>query len=249
MAKRILITGSGGPIGVNISRSLQKAKEKLVLIGTECNAYHTHLSITEKTLLIPPANKETAYVDSMQKLIDKEAIDMIFPTHPIEVRAIAKHKDKLSRVKTFLPPLEIIQTGQNKWASYQAFCKAEVPAPQTFLIETPKDLESCFKEISSKPIWVRGAGVPGQGIGVASLPCQELEHAKSWVDYWDGWGGMIASEYMSGANLTWCALYKEGKLLACQSRERLEYVLPHVSPSGITGAPAVSRTISRSDVF
>ena len=37
-------------------------------------------------------------------------------------------------------------------------------------------------------------------------------------------------------------LFAGGELVACQGRERLEYVIPHVSPSGITGAPAVTRT-------
>jgi carbamoyl-phosphate synthase large subunit len=40
------------------------------------------------------------------------------------------------------------------------------------------------------------------------------------------------------------AAFADGVLIATGLRERLEYVLPHVSPSGITGAPAVSRTLS-----
>ena len=39
------------------------------------------------------------------------------------------------------------------------------------------------------------------GIGVASLPCRTLEQAIQWVDYWQGWGGMIASEFLPGRNL------------------------------------------------
>ena len=54
---------------------------------------------------------------------------------------------------------------------------------------------------------------------------------------------MAASEYLPGSNLTWMALFSQGVLVAAAARERLEYVLPHVSPSGITGAPAVSRTV------
>jgi carbamoyl-phosphate synthase large subunit len=44
------------------------------------------------------------------------------------------------------------------------------------------------------------------------------------------------------------AAFDRGTLLAAASRERLEYVLPHVAPSGVTGAPAVTRTLHRDDV-
>ena len=66
--------------------------------------------------------------------------------------------------------------------------------------------------------------------------------------HFDGWGGFIASEFFPGDNLTWCGVFASGRLVACQSRQRLEYVIPHVSPSGITGAPAVSRTVSRPEL-
>jgi carbamoyl-phosphate synthase large subunit len=59
---------------------------------------------------------------------------------------------------------------------------------------------------------------------------------------------MAASEYLPGANLTWMGAFDRGRLLAAGTRERLEYVLPHVAPSGVTGAPAVTRTLERADV-
>jgi carbamoyl-phosphate synthase large subunit len=59
---------------------------------------------------------------------------------------------------------------------------------------------------------------------------------------------MVACEYLPGANLTWMCAFDRGRLLASAARERLEYVLPHVSPSGVTGAPAVTRTVRRPDI-
>jgi hypothetical protein len=55
---------------------------------------------------------------------------------------------------------------------------------------------------------------------------------------------MIVSEYLPGDNLTWMGLWDAGRLIACQGRKRIAYVIPHVSPSGITGAPAVSHTVT-----
>jgi carbamoyl-phosphate synthase large subunit len=151
-------------------------------------------------------------------------------------------------VRIFLPDAEAIAQADSKWETYQILLRAGVAVPRTAAIQTPADLERFFAEIETRPIWVRGSGAPGIGIGVASLPCRTVAHAHAWVDHHQGWGGFIASEYLPGRNLTWCGIYAKGKLIAAQSRERLEYVLPHVSPSGITGAPAVSRTIVRKDL-
>jgi carbamoyl-phosphate synthase large subunit len=58
----------------------------------------------------------------------------------------------------------------------------------------------------------------------------------------------MASEYLPGDNLTYLSVWHRGQLWASQVRQRLEYVIPHVSPSGITGAPAVCHTVVRPDV-
>lgn len=247
--KIILVTGSGGPMGSNVTRSLKMAAEPLFLIGTDCNKYHIPLSLTDKTVLIPPARDRDAYLEEMEKLVLREGVQCILPTHPVEVRTLASERQRFHGVKFLLPDYEAITTAQNKWATWQKLNEGGLPVPLTYLIESPGDLDACFGEIHRRPVWVRGAGVPGVGIGVASLPCKDARQAAAWIQYWDGWGGFIASEYLSGRNLTWLGLFCDGKLIACQGRERLEYVIPHVSPSGITGAPAVSKTVSRPDLL
>jgi biotin carboxylase len=246
--KKILVTGSGGPLGANITRSLGKAPGKIWMLGTEANRYHVHLSLTDETRLIPSAKSGEPYLQALENLAAEFGIEMFFPTHPVEVRTLAAHRDRFKGVRLFLPPLPVIKTADSKWETHQLLEKAGLPVPRTFLIRNEEDLKGAFKKIIERPVWVRGAGTPGTfGIGVASLPCREVEHAKAWIDHFKGWGGFIASEYLPGKNLTWTGVFKDGELIACQSRERLEYVLPHVSPSGITGAPAVSKTVHRSD--
>jgi carbamoyl-phosphate synthase large subunit len=59
---------------------------------------------------------------------------------------------------------------------------------------------------------------------------------------------MMASEFLPGDNLTWIGLWNQGTLITSASRRRLAYVIPHVSPSGITGAPAISEIVHREDL-
>ncbi len=243
-SRRILVTGSGGPLGSNVTRSLRAAPEPLVLLGTEANRYHVPLSLTERTFLVPRARETEAYLATLARLVSEEGIDLVMPTHPVEVRTIAAHRERLSPARLFLPPTETILTADSKWETFRVLRAAGIPVPDTFPVGHQDDLSAAFAAIPTRPVWVRGSGAPGIGIGIASLPCHKLEHAIAWVDHHHGWGGFIASRFLPGRNLTWCGLFQHGALMACQARERLEYVIPHVSPSGITGAPAVSRTIA-----
>lgn len=240
----VLLTGCGGPLGVNLTRSLRASSLRPRLVGSEANPWHRHLSSTEKTFIVPHASEATeAYLAELGRIIEREGVDFVFPSNPIEVRTLAANTESLAPARVFLPQSEVIAAGQDKWATYLSWREAGLPVPETLLIERPEDADEAFRRLGSEKVWVRGAGVPGAGIGVASLPVRDPDSLRAWVDHWEGWGRMIASEYLPGRNLTWLSVWKQGELLATQSRERLEYVIPHVSPSGITGAPAVSRTI------
>jgi len=53
----------------------------------------------------------------------------------------------------------------------------------------------------------------------------------------------MIQEYLPGRNIAWDSFWHEGKLIASYSRERIEYPFKHISPSGITGTPTVSKII------
>jgi len=219
----------------------------LHLVGTDCDPYFGSAALTHEIHLVPHAREEEAYIARMSQLVDALKIDLIMPNNSIEIRALAAHRDKLNAA-LFIPGEEALDLANSKWASYERWCAHDVPVPQTFLLPDEQSLKAVFEGLDSRPIWVRGAGIPGKGIGVASLPCRTFEQAKQWVEYWNGWGGMIASEFLPGRNLTWIGVFRDGVRITGQCRERDRYVIPHVSPSGITGAPAVSHTVHRADV-
>jgi biotin carboxylase len=247
--KRILLTGAGGPLGANVTRSLKMVDPPLRIIGTDCNRYHLPLALTDRCILIPPAKAGDDYFAALAAIIEKEAIEMILPTHPVEVRAIAANRARFGGLQLALPDVAVVDRAQNKWLTHCVLRDGGLPVPKTWIIDSLQDIIGVFAEHEGRPIWVRGSGVPGRGVGVASLPCKDLDHAIGWISHYDGWGKFIASEYLPGDNLTWTGVFAHGKLVASQGRQRLEYVLPHVSPSGITGAPAVSKTISRKDLL
>ncbi len=239
---RFLIPGAGGPGTLNLCRSLRRAPELLSLIGTDCDRAFATLALTDEVHLVPRASDSAAYLARIKELVRDLRIDLILPNNSLEIRVLAEHREELG-APLFVPRTRTLDLANSKWESYQVWRAAGVPVPATYLIDTPEDLAAAFDAIEGRPVWVRGAGIPGKGIGVASLPCRTLPQALEWVRYWEGFGGMIASEFLPGDNLTWIGLFRHGRLLTSQCRQRDRYVIPHVSPSGITGAPAVSHTV------
>ena len=166
MAKTILITGSGGPLGVNVTRSLQlgSADFPMRLLGSECNHYHTHLSLTEKTLLIAPAKTQDTYLENLDEVIAKHEIDMILPTHPVEVRTISANRDRFTqKVRLFLPDHATILDAQNKWTTYNKLKNAGLPVPFTLFIEHQDDIHHLFEKVSTRPVWVAWRWRSGRG--------------------------------------------------------------------------------------
>jgi carbamoyl-phosphate synthase large subunit len=174
-------------------------------------------------------------------------VDLVLPNNSVEAAIYSRRRDELAAA-VFLPAAEAFTVGESKWLSWQRFRDAGLPVPRTELLASPADVPRVFEAIGTRPVWVRGAGIPGRGVGVASLPCRTAAQAEQWVEYWNGWGGMIASEFLPGDNLTWLGVFDRGALVASQGRQRDAYVIPHVSPSGITGAPAVCHTVHRADI-
>lgn len=252
----VLITGAGGPLGVNFCRSLRTGAratgQELRLIGTDANRWHLPLSLCDQTYRIPFAKAGDSYAQALLEIAAREDVSVLIPTHPVEVRAVAQLRDegRLGRMRTALPSTAVLDISDDKARTHAVLQEAGIAVPRTRLLSSEHDLQAAFAELRSgdEAVWVRGSGAPGLGIGGAALPCRSISVARAWIEHHQGWGRMAASEYLPGSNLTWMALFSRGELVAAGARERLEYVLPHVSPSGITGAPAVSRTVCKPEL-
>jgi len=243
--KTVLLAGAGGPGAVNMTRSLKMGGVRTV--GGDASPYFIHLAETDVRVPLPSWSDEDVFIAAVRDLVGKEGVDFILPNNSVEGEIYSRRRDELG-APVFLPSPEAFAAGESKWLSWRRFRDAGLPVPRTMLIETPADVVRIFDELGTRPVWVRGAGIPGKGVGVASLPCKTHAQAEQWVDYWDGWGGMVASEFLPGDNLTWLGIFDRGEVVASQGRQRDAYVIPHVSPSGITGAPAVCHTVHNNEI-
>lgn len=243
--KRVLITGAGGPAGVNFINSLRDAPEKMYLVGTDINKYHLGWANTDKKYLVPSFN-HPEYIERLNELIEKEKIELVHAQPDGEVRLLSENREKI-RARLYLPKKETIGICQDKFASGRVWKEKGLPLVETIYIRNPEDLKKA-KRIFGYPYWVRAS------VGYSSRGSTLVENEKTalaWIEYWVSRGTewkFIAQAYLPGKIIAFQSLWKDGELITSQARERIEYLYAYLAPSGITNTPTIAKTVQREDV-
>ncbi len=243
--KRVLVTGAGGPAGVNFIKSLRLAPEKFFIVGSDANKYHLELPDCDARYLVAPCS-HPEYINQLNAIVEAEGVEFVHPQPDVEVRTISENREKI-KAKTFLPRKETVRICQDKKATAEIWEKKGIPVARTIPVEDEGSLKEAARELGF-PFWLRATtGAGGRG----STPCCNIETAKAWITYWRSRGEnweFIAQEYLPGRNIAFHSIWNDGELIVSQARERLEYIYPSLAPSGVTGTPSVAVTIEREDV-
>jgi len=238
--KKIMVTGAGGPASINFIKSLRLAPEKALIIGTEANTHLIYLAPVDRRYLVPRA-KENGYVDKLNEIILREKVEFLHAQTDAEVEVISENREKLN-ANVFLPAKRTVKICQDKLESAKIWMNKGIHVAKIIEISGERDIARAFEELGS-PIWVRARHGAG---GVGSTPAYNKETAISWINYWKArnmsWD-FIAQENLPRRNIGFHSLWKNGELITSMARERVEYIYPHLAPSGVTGTPAVQRTI------
>jgi carbamoyl-phosphate synthase large subunit len=236
--KRILLTGIGGNAAAGTAKSLLRFPDEFTIIGSDADKFNVRfgLNYAERVYLVPNAGNEQ-YIAALSRAIKKENVDLVIPSPDPEVFEISKHRDEIG-AEVFLPDHKTIEIAQDKWSTYKLL-RGKVQQPRTFLVKDREELERGLRALGG-PAWLRkrrGAGAP------RAFVARNYEEAKFWVEYWEGYGQFTASELLTGRNLAWIALYKEGNMVTSGGYERIRYYMEHVAPTGVTGNINVGITI------
>jgi hypothetical protein len=239
---RVLVTGSGGLAGVNFVRALRASSKDYYIVGTDFNKYHILYPDVDARYLTP-RHSDKAFIPRVAEIARKEKADFLHPQPSSEAYVISGKRDKVP-CKVFLPPASVMRVGQDKLLSEKRLKEEEIPVAKTVAIKSKAGIRVAFSELGG-PLWARARHGAG---GRLSLLCADSAEATLWIELWVKRGGVdydefILQEYLPGRNMAWDSIWKGGRLVTSYSRERLEYPLKHISPSGITGTPSVSRTI------
>ncbi|MFQ5572910.1 MAG: hypothetical protein ACE5EJ_01525 [Nitrosopumilaceae archaeon] len=248
--KKILVTGSGGAAAANFVASLRSADEDFFIIGTDTNRYHLELADVDARYILPSAF-EPSYLEKLNEIIIKEKVELVHPQPDPEVLFLSRNREQV-KTQLFLPSKQTIEICQNKMDLVNLLKNKQVPTAESYLIDNEASLSNNVNKLldNNEKVWLRA--IKGAG-SRASLPIKDPEHGKVWIDYWKsmkgvGFGQFMVSEFLSGKEFAFQSLWKDGKLVTSQARERLEYLFGYLTPSGQTSSPSIARTVHRDDV-
>jgi carbamoyl-phosphate synthase large subunit len=250
MAHRVLITGSGGPAGVNVIKSLKESGNPPFILGVDINSYHIEFArpVVDEVALVPRCNS-AEYVSVLNELIGKYQIDFIHPQPDVEVRALSENREHI-HARNYLPSKETVRICQDKHASASIWKQHGFPNVESIVLRPDHledDIHTAFTKLGPK-LWIRATEGAG---GIGSTPAEKPETILHWINYWLERGKrwkFIAQEYLPGDNIAFQSVWRNGELITSQARERVEYIYPYLAPSGVTGTPVVARTIHNTDL-
>lgn len=243
--KKILVTGGGGPAGLNFTQSLLDAPEKIDIVSSDINKFHLELTPTKNRVILP-SYENPEYIEKLNHVIEYFKIDLLHSQPDGEVKIISENRNKI-KTKTFLPSQNTIEICQNKDLSSDIWAKEGLLQNTSLVIKNQNDLDDAAN-IFGYPYWLRASvGASSKG----SSLIENKETALHWIEYWksrDIQWNFIAQNFFSGRNLAFQSLWKDGELVVSQARERLEYLYPSLAPSGVTNTPVVAVTINDEQV-
>lgn len=248
MAK-ILIGGAGGAPSEGVIYSLLRSQEKEEIIGMGSDPSDLALSHAARKYVVPYAN-DPLYKAELLKVLNAEKPDLIHFQNDLEIYYASLIRDDIQNTgtKIFMPRHEVIATCVSKWKSWEAFKKAGLPVPQNIFIKNEDDLKRAFQELGDGDgkIWLRAESMGGGGMG--SIPTNDYDMAKAWINRYNGWGNFIAAEMLGTQTVTFLSIWWEGELIVAQTRKRTGWIHGNRSASGVTGVTKIGTTYSDDEV-
>lgn len=215
---KILLTAIGKR--VQIIKYLQRSCS---IIGVDSGEFVTAKKFVGEFYTVPKINNPL-YIECLLKICEKEHIDLLIPLYEKEFALLCAYRDKFNKIGTslLLSDLEVINTFNNKYKTYEFFKKNNINTPETYLKENiPCNYESLNFPLIIKPI---------DGMGSSNVFKVKNEKELSFfIDYIEN---PIIQEYIEGTEYTIDVLCDfNGKVISAVPRERLEVRSGEVSKS------------------
>lgn len=185
MTVRVLVTGSGGPAGVAVIRSLLRRGD-VEVFAADMDGWASGL------YLVPPARRrivprglDATFVDSVIALCATDEIDVLFSTVDAELPSLAARRGELGQTALAAPSLDTLEATLDKFALAERV-GTSAPVPVTRLVG-----ESSANEDWAFPIIVK----PRRGAGSRGV---RVVHDRAGLDALGSDDALIAQEMLPG---------------------------------------------------
>lgn len=223
---------------------MNKDGKTTLLTGTDSDRTNLQLNLwIDNAYHLPTANKRN-YLQSINRVIDKEHADAIFPQPDPEVRRVSQDREKL-HCKTFLPDKNAVLTCLDKFQTLTAWHRKELREEPTILKPSDGSTASKLKDLQY-PCWIRAREGAG---GLLSGKATDADIASHWLQFHWGQGirmDFIAEEYLPGRDYCFMSVWNDGELVTSMIRERLSWVGHRLVGTG--GTSRLNRIVHSSNV-
>lgn len=244
MPIKILITGGGGVTGRAIARSIKLSAlykdAELVAADIFHNAYGIHEGLFDRCYKMPHVDAEN-YTTKFQELIERETPDAVLIMTEKEAIYWGKNKPFFP---VLVSPYAFSVVAGNKARLYGVLTNEKLVPNSLLYHKNEGPFESVYHDqFDSRPVWVR-CYEEGTSSGKGAYLVKSVDDARAWFNINPGINSYLVSEVLPGGNYACNLLFYEGNLLQQAIYERLEYFMPHLAPSGITGNISVGRLLN-----
>ena len=236
---RILLTGVGCPGAHALISNLKLQDENIFILGTNADEQAIGRWLCNEFAVVPWAYEEN-YVDSIIDLVKKNKIDIVFPQTSWEMFHLSKAANKIQKYcKLLASNHELVAICENKYLMYKHF-EGKLDVPEFYLVKTMEELEEAAtklgypeKDVVFKP--PEGKGARGVRILTEKSDRYDLlfngrpfarfismEELKSTVQEKEIPPLMIM-EYLEGKELKIDPVLKNGEILVCSVKHRLNF--------------------------
>lgn len=246
--RSILITGGGGVTGRAIARSLRLSKHCKDFDLVACDIYHNEYGLFEG--LFDRCYK-IHHVESNEYLSDFATLCRIEKPSAVlimtEKEALfwTKHKPEFP---TMILPEKFSEEVISKYQLYRNLEATEFVPKFQVVENNEKGIDMLANSIKNEPVWLRSFDA-GSSSGKGACYVSHIDKGVAWFKLNPQIKQFLLSEYLPGRNFACCMLYAHGKLLQYAIYERLEYFMPHLSVSGVTGNISRGKLVNETQVF
>lgn len=130
----IIVTGCGGDIGLGLGKILRSALPQARLIGCDIHSDHLGAKIYDQVELLQRAD-EAGYVESLEKIIQKNNAQVVIPTSESEIRRLLQLglNGKIGKTPVLLANNKALEVGLDKVATANFLKSHGLPYPWTVI--------------------------------------------------------------------------------------------------------------------
>jgi predicted ATP-grasp superfamily ATP-dependent carboligase len=230
-----LVTNAENLITLSVIRSLGEKGVSVTGASEKSNAMCFSSKYCKKKLIYPPAGNVKEFLSCLEKTVQKEKYDVLFPTWIDALTAVSEQRDRFTKhTRVPLPPHESLMTACDKAATLKFALENGIPCPGTYFPENLEDVEKIKTELTYPAVIKPTKSYGSKGLYYVS---DEKELIKRYKDSYSGNPDVIIQECIPLEG----TIYGVEALFNKDSKPRAVFVHKRIRQYPITGGQSTMR--------